>query len=141
MPVAQAAFSAKGDDSLFVVLGNFKKNFVGIFISNDRTQWNLDEFVFAIGSGRARRTAVTTVSGLDVTGKFQMEKRPQFAVADKINMSATTAIATIGSALFNELLPMQMRRAAAALSGRHIYFNVIYKVSFGQGILDFRFQI
>src|SRR5690606_35787552 len=70
MPVSASAHSAFGYYFFFAILSDFKKYFVGFFVSNDSSQRHFHVHIFTIGSGTALFSSVFSVSGFKVSLKF-----------------------------------------------------------------------
>ena len=93
-----------------------------------RSQRHVDIDIVASGTCQLVFTSRHAVTGIDVLGVTKVQQGPQLGIAAQNDVSATTAIATIGTAFWDVFLPAEMQRARAAFARAAEYLYVIYKV-------------
>jgi hypothetical protein len=68
------------------------------------------------------------IAGKDVATEFQWEQRPHIFITTQDNVTATAAVAAVGSTLRDVLCTVEMARAGAPLTTAAKDLNVVYKV-------------
>ncbi len=92
------------------------------------SQRNLNDNVFAFGSGSPTSFAPFSGFCLDVFLVFQMQQGPELRTSFQDNVTTPTAIAPIGPAFIDVFFPPKMHGTRTTCTGSNVYFYVIYKI-------------
>jgi hypothetical protein len=69
-----------------------------------------------------------TMTSFDVFFELEVQKGPELFVAAQNNVSAASAVTSVGPSLWNVFFSAKMRRTATTVSGGTVNFYVINKV-------------
>ena len=94
----------------------------------DRAQRHGDDDVPGVPARRAGSRAALPVLGELVALVFEVDERPILTVALQNDAAAPSAVAAIGAAEGDELLPTEMRRTGTAVPRTGENLHVVYKV-------------
>ena len=84
--------------------------------------------VFAVASGATVCSASLPVCGKYVPAVFQVQQRPQIAVATQYYVSATASVATIGATFRHILCPVEVQRTSTTLARATKDFHIVDKI-------------
>ena len=101
VPVAEASPSAFGEDFLFAVLGDFEELLACVGVADDGTEGHDDDLVFAVASECSFASALFAVFGEDVSGEFEVYECPVLCAASYDDVSASSAVAAVGSSFLD----------------------------------------
>ena len=135
MPVSEAAPTAFEQYELFAV-GRHLADIFGergaVLLFNhtpgDRAQRHGDDDVARIFARRTGTRPALAVLGELVALVFEVDERPILTVALQNDAAAPSAVAAIGAAEGDELLPTEMRRTGTAVPRTGENLHVVYKV-------------
>ena len=137
MVVAEPPASARGDNDLLAVLGDFDLHLPRLGIANHRPQRHLDQFVSAIG-------AVLVLAGSALAGSrnhmfpvLQMQQRPKLRIPPHNHVSAPATIAAIRPAFGVVFAPVKVSRSWTALPRAAANLDVVDEILTGQPSLRF----
>ena len=117
------------------VFGYVHKIFPRVGIISHSSARHIYVAVLAVLSVRAIFGTVSAIPCKNVAFIAKMNKSPKVAVAAKVNVSAASAIAAIGTAFGLILCPVKVNGTCSAFSGTAIYFGVVYEIAVGQSVV------
>ena len=108
IPVAKTSASASEQLYFLSVVGHLAEEFAVLSVVNRRSARHFYNLVLSVLSKAAAFSARLSVGGENVPLIFQVEQRPQVAVATQNDMSATSAVSTVGAAFRHVFGAMEM---------------------------------
>ena len=130
MPVAQSAASALQQDDFLSVFGDVADVLARLGVVHHSSTGHFDNLVLAVLAEAAVLRSAFAVSGHDVAVVAQVKQGPVVAVSAQDDVSAASAIATVGTSVGHVLGTAHVCGAPSALARAAIYLYVIYKVRF-----------
>lgn len=125
MPVTQAAPVPGKQDEFLSVFGDFPDDFARFYIAGDRSQRHIDNHIFAVFARTTGSATRFTVLGEDMALVFQVDQRPELAVAAQDDTASLAAVAAVRTAEFDELFTPEMARTGTAVPGTAEYLDVV----------------
>ena len=127
MPVAQSTFTTTEKDNLLLMFLYLAHKFARVAIVNYSATRHFDDFVLTIFSERARCTAATSVGGKDMFLILEVKQSPKVAVTTQDNMSPSSTISAIRSALWDILCAVEVHTTCTTLTRAAVYLYIINK--------------
>ena len=128
MPVAQSASPAFEQHHALVVVAYLADELPCVAIIDHGAAGHLDDAVFAVFAEGAAVAALAAVGRHDMLLVFQVEQRPEVAVASEDNAAALAAIAAVRTALGQVFGAVEVHTACAALSRTAVNLYIVYEV-------------
>jgi hypothetical protein len=107
---------------------NLKDKFFRFSVSGYSTERNFNKNILAFGSGRLLGAAANSIPGKDVALVPEMKQSPHLIVPSQDDIPAPASVASVGTSLWNELLPAEVSRTGTTITCSAKYFNIIYKI-------------
>ena len=117
MQIAQAAFSAAGDQRLLLVRGQVRDQFAGLGVGDDRAHGNAQHDVLRALAVLVRAAPVLAAPGAVDARIAVIDERVDVAVGHCVNAAAVATVAAVRAAAGHELLPPEMGDPVPALAG------------------------
>jgi hypothetical protein len=115
--IALAATTTVEQLNLHPVIQGIHKDFPRVKIRNNGAWRHLDDGILTVGTVSVPPPPLLAVNGLDNAGPRQVKQRPKIIPHGNNEIPAAPAIATVGSALRNVLLPAKRDLPSAAVAG------------------------
>ena len=129
MLVAQAAAAATQQAHDLTILGHVTQELPRLGIIHRCATRHLDGAVLTVLTRHLVFTTRLTVGSEHMALKLQMDEGPQVAVSLQVDVTATTAVAAVRTALGDILGTVQMRRAGTALTTAAQYLHIVNKIA------------
>jgi hypothetical protein len=128
MDIALPATSSLGKYFFLAMGSNLKDKFFRFSVSGYSTERNFNKNILAFGSGRLLGAAANSIPGKDVALVPEMKQSPHLIVPSQDDIPAPASVASVGTSLWNELLPAEVSRTGTTITCSAKYFNIIYKI-------------
>ncbi|MNN36037.1 hypothetical protein D3C81_1499120 [compost metagenome] len=118
--VAEAVPATLGHHQTLPRLGQVTDDFLGTGINDGRSYRHRQDQVFTLGTGAVLAAAVLPALGIEAPGVAVVHQGIQVLVGLEVYRATVTAITTVGTAFFDELLAAKAHEAIAAVTGFHV---------------------
>ena len=129
--VTPAALAAAQKAAGFAGLVHVGHHAAGGFVPHHSAHGHLDGQAFAALAGAAARRAVLPVFGGVFALEAEIQQGVHVGVGIKQHIAAVAAVAAVGPAVEDELLPVEGHAAVAAVAGLSRNFHMIHKIAHG----------
>src|SRR6218665_1961626 len=123
-----SASSAGRQNQFLSVFVYFACYFIGLRSSRHCTERHFQNFIFSVGSRTILRFPSITGFGATFLATFQMQERPHLRIAPQDDVSAASAVASVGAAFLHKFFAVEMPKARPSLAGARMKFDVVNKI-------------
>ncbi|MNV11505.1 hypothetical protein D3C71_1020730 [compost metagenome] len=127
MGVAETTIAALGQTELLTFLDHVHDQGLVVFLEDLRADRHSQRHAFAIGAGTVATHAMGTDLALEMLLEAEIDQRVKTIHGLDPDVAATSTIATIGSAEFDEFFPPERNCARTAIAGTNIDFCFVEK--------------
>ena len=130
MCITHSATSAREPNNFLTVLKYLHFCKTGYIIPGNSTWGYFNDYIFAHLTRPVISGSNFSIIGVHILKVSQVQKCPEIAVSFQYDMSAPTAIATIGSAHGGMFIPHKMPASRTAMAAAAKNANLVYEITF-----------